>query len=55
LGDPSKIRQKLGWQPKVGFEQMVRLMVDHDLELARQEQTLAKAGHKVILRGTSHG
>ena len=55
LGDPSKINQKLGWQPKVGFEQLVRLMVDHDLELARQEQTLARAGHKVILRGTSHG
>jgi GDPmannose 4,6-dehydratase len=55
LGDPSKIKQKLGWQPKVGFEQLVRLMVDHDLELARQEQTLAQAGHRVILRGTSHG
>jgi GDPmannose 4,6-dehydratase len=55
LGDPSKIKQKLGWQPKVGFEQLVRLMVDHDLELASQEQTLAQAGHKVILRGTSHG
>jgi GDPmannose 4,6-dehydratase len=55
LGDPSKIKQKLGWQPKVGFEQLVRLMVDHDLELARQEQTLAQAGHKVVLRGTSHG
>jgi GDPmannose 4,6-dehydratase len=55
LGDPSKIKQKLGWQPKISFEQLVRLMVDHDLELARQEQTLAKAGHKVILRGTSHG
>jgi GDPmannose 4,6-dehydratase len=55
LGDPSKIKQKLGWQPKVGFEQLVRLMVDHDLELALQEQTLAQAGHRVVLRGTSHG
>ena len=55
LGDPTKIRQELGWQPKVGFEQLVRLMVDRDLELARQEQTLAQAGHKVVLRGTSHG
>jgi GDPmannose 4,6-dehydratase len=55
LGDPSKIKQKLGWQPKVSFEKLVRLMVDHDIELARQEQTLALAGHKVILRGTSHG
>jgi GDPmannose 4,6-dehydratase len=55
LGDPSKIRQKLDWRPKVNFENLVRLMVDHDLELARQEQTLAQAGHKVVLRGTSNG
>ncbi|MGB6942665.1 MAG: GDP-mannose 4,6-dehydratase [Bryobacteraceae bacterium] len=55
LGDSSKIQRQLGWQPKVGFEELVRLMVDHDIELARQEQTLAQAGHKVLLRGTSHG
>ncbi len=55
LGDPSKIQRKLDWKPKVGFEALVRLMVDHDIELARQEQTLAQAGHKVLLRGTSHG
>jgi len=34
---------------------LVRLMLDHDMELARQEQTLARAGHKVFLRGASHG
>ena len=55
MGDSSKIRKKLGWQPKVSFEELVRMMVDHDLELARQEQTLAKAGHKVVVRGSSHG
>ena len=55
LGDPSKIQRQLGWKPKVSFEELVRLMVDHDIELARQEQTLAQAGHKVLLRGTSHG
>ena len=54
-GDPSKIEQTLGWRPKVNFEQLVRLMLDHDMELARQEQTLARAGHKVVLRGASHG
>ena len=36
-GDASKIRKKLGWKPKVGFEQLVRIMVEHDLELARKE------------------
>jgi GDPmannose 4,6-dehydratase len=55
MGDSSKIRKALGWRPKISFEELVRLMVDHDLELARQEQTLAKAGHKVVLRGSSHG
>jgi len=37
LGDPSKVRQKLGWEPKVSFEQLVKLMTDYDLELAQQE------------------
>jgi GDPmannose 4,6-dehydratase len=55
LGDSSKITGKLGWKPRVGFEQLVRMMMEHDLELARQEQTLAKAGHKVVQRGASHG
>ncbi|HYL78087.1 MAG TPA: GDP-mannose 4,6-dehydratase [Bryobacteraceae bacterium] len=54
-GDASKAREKFGWRPKVSFHEMVRLMVEHDLELARQEQTLARAGHKVVLRGASHG
>ena len=55
MGDSSKIRRELGWRPKVTFQELVHLMVDHDLELARQEQTLAKAGHKVVVRGSSHG
>jgi GDPmannose 4,6-dehydratase len=55
LGDSSKIASKVGWKPRIGFEQLVRMMMEHDLELARQEQTLAKAGHKVVLRGASHG
>jgi GDPmannose 4,6-dehydratase len=55
LGDASKIISRVGWKPRIGFEQLVRMMMEHDLELARQEQTLAKAGHKVVLRGASHG
>ena len=31
IGDPTKARQQLGWQPKVGFEDLVRMMVDSDL------------------------
>jgi GDPmannose 4,6-dehydratase len=52
LGDSSKARTKLGWKPRVSFEQLVRMMVEHDLELARQERTLAEAGH-TIYRGAS--
>jgi GDPmannose 4,6-dehydratase len=54
-GDASKARTRLGWKPKVSFEGLVTMMVDHDLELARQERTLAEAGHKVVTRGLSHG
>lgn len=32
LGDATKAREKLGWEPEVGFEKMVRQMVDWDLE-----------------------
>ena len=32
LGDATKAREKLGWAPEVGFEEMVRQMVDSDLE-----------------------
>jgi len=40
LGDASKARQKLGWQPKVSFQALVRMMVDADLQA---ESTQARA------------
>jgi GDPmannose 4,6-dehydratase len=33
VGDPRKAREVLGWVPKVNFKALVKLMVDHDLEL----------------------
>lgn len=33
-GDPTKAQAKLGWRPRIGFEQLVREMVDHDLAAA---------------------
>ena len=53
LGDPSRAFQELGWQPKVSFNELVRMMVEHDLELARQERTLKEAGHTVAFRGSA--
>ena len=36
LGDASKAAQQLGWQPTCGFEELVRMMVDHDLAAIRR-------------------
>ncbi len=48
LGDPSRARQKLGWKPKVSFEEMVDEMVTSDLRLARKDQLCKMAGFKVF-------
>jgi GDPmannose 4,6-dehydratase len=45
LGDSSKARRVLGWKPKVSFRELVRLMVDHDLNLARLESLQKANGH----------
>src|SRR5256714_3392888 len=42
LGDAGKARRVLGWEPKLNFKELVRLMVEHDFELARQEQAMHK-------------
>jgi GDPmannose 4,6-dehydratase len=46
-GDSSRARKILGWKPRTSFDDLVRMMVAHDLELARQEKTLRDAGHVV--------
>lgn len=45
LGDATKARQKLGWAPKVTFDEMVERMVAHDLALAQEELTLKRENH----------
>lgn len=47
-GDAGKARRLLGWEPKTSFEDLVRMMVVSDLNLARQERILVDAGHKAI-------
>jgi len=54
-GDSSRIRDRLGWQPRVSFEELIRMMVNHDVELARQEKTLADHGHVIPVRGAVSG
>lgn len=53
LGDATKIREKLGWRPKTTFQELVQMMVAHDLELAAQERTLRDAGHRMAFRGSA--
>jgi GDPmannose 4,6-dehydratase len=53
LGDASKARQVLGWQPKIGFAALVKMMVAHDLDLARRERTLKSAGYDGPARGAA--
>lgn len=50
LGDASKARKILDWTPKVKFDDLVRMMVDADMEIARKEKTLVDAGHVVTSR-----
>lgn len=53
-GDASRARDRLGWHPEVGIDELARRMVDHDLELARQERTLTDAGHTFVPRGVAN-
>jgi GDPmannose 4,6-dehydratase len=43
IGDASKAKRQLGWEPKVKFEKLAELMIEADLELAERE-----------LRGKAH-
>ena len=40
VGDASKARNVLGWEPRIGFERLVQMMVDADLELLSRENGL---------------
>jgi GDPmannose 4,6-dehydratase len=51
LGDATETLAALGWRPRTSFAELVREMVEADLELARQEKTLIAAGHQVALKG----
>jgi GDPmannose 4,6-dehydratase len=42
IGDPAKAKRQLGWEPKVRFKDLVKIMTDADLELAKREAQIAK-------------
>ena len=37
LGDGTKAKEKLGWEPEISFEEMVQMMVDRDLEVVAEK------------------
>ncbi len=47
LGDPAKAKQKLGWYPKITFDQMIKEMVAHDLDIAKQMAFLRQQGFNI--------
>jgi len=47
LGDSTKARMQLGWQPRVGFEELIDMMIAADMEITEKEKTLRDAGYKI--------
>ena len=45
LGDSSKAKNILGWKPRVGFDQLIDMMIEADMEQANKEKTLFEAGY----------
>jgi GDPmannose 4,6-dehydratase len=52
-GDPTKARRVLGWEPRVTFSELVNMMVEHDIELARRERAVHEAGFADPARGAA--
>jgi GDPmannose 4,6-dehydratase len=52
-GDPTMARGVLGWQTRVTFAQLVEMMVEHDIDLARRERTVNQAGFADRARGVA--
>ena len=48
LGDPAKAKAKLGWVPKISFDELVAEMVREDLKSAERDELIKKHGYKVM-------
>jgi len=46
LGDPSKAKEKLGWEPKITLEEMVHEMMENDINIAKRDSLVKKHGFK---------
>jgi len=45
LGDPSKAKQKLGWTPKISFQELVSEMIREDFKIAQRDQLVSSHGY----------
>ncbi len=50
LGNASKARRKLGWEPKISFEEMISEMVEHDIREARMDVLCKNSGFTILGR-----
>jgi len=48
LGDPSKASEKLGWVPKISFEELVAEMVLTDLQIAKRDELIKDHGFQAM-------
>jgi GDPmannose 4,6-dehydratase len=48
LGDPTKAKQKLGWEAKTSFEEMVSEMVNADFDIAQRDELVKRSGYQVF-------
>lgn len=50
LGDPTKAKEKLGWEPKTSFESLVREMMKEDVESAKRDELIKQHGFRYFAR-----
>jgi GDPmannose 4,6-dehydratase len=48
LGDASKAREKLGWTPRISFQELVAEMMREDLKSAERDELVKRHGYKVM-------
>jgi GDPmannose 4,6-dehydratase len=48
IGDPTKARRQLHWEPTIGFDELVQEMVEADREIAKRDALIARAGYRAL-------
>jgi len=48
LGDPTRAKTELGWEPRIGFSELVQEMVEHDLKLAERDALIKGHGYAIF-------